>query len=222
MDENKSLKMSRYVFGGGVLLYFLFFASRSLLGESGSILFFISYGLMVYGLYANLKAKGLNPFRKKRFYTAVLLLLWPDMGPLIAIGIMFGTPDPNAPAQKWRTALLSSWMIALYGCVAVGLIAYPQLYAIRVARAQADFKEVKRHLAVAREGGKNDEVRKELDEAASRLAAVRRSALTDSNTNWFVRYSLGNRIINESELTALEKEVASAKANLPSQIKRTP
>jgi hypothetical protein len=68
---------------------------------------------------------------------------------------------------------------------------------------------------VAKEAGKSDDVRKELDKAAYFLAAVRRSGLTDANSGWFVRTSLGDGIIKESELVALEKEIETAKMNSP-------
>jgi hypothetical protein len=215
MDENKSLKMSRYIFGGGILLQILCFVLLSLRGDSGFYFYVFSCGLMVYGLYANLKAKGLRPFKKKRLYATALLLFVPYMGPLIAMAIMFGTPEQGVPAPRWRTVLFSPWMIALSLCLILGLIAFPQFYEFRAKFAHVDLKKAKRHLAVAKEAGRSDDVRKELDKAAYFLAAVRRSGLTDANSSWFVRSSLGDRIIKESELAALEKEIASAKKNNP-------
>jgi len=219
MDENKNLKTSRYLFGGGVLLQMLFFALLDMFWESGFILYFISSGLMIYALFANLKAKGYNPFKKKRLYATALLLFWPFMGPLIAMAVMFGTPEQGVPVPGWRTVLFSPWTIAL--CLfLVGLLIFPQMFAFRARSAQFHFKEAKRHLAMAKDAGKREDVRAELDEASSQLAAVRKYALTDANTGWFVRSSLGDRIMKESDLAALEKEIALAKAGGPGKIKQ--
>jgi len=215
MDENKSLKLSRYIFGGGILLQILCFVLLSLRGDSGFYFYVFSCGLMVYGLYANLKAKGLRPFKKKRLYATALLLFVPYMGPLIAMAIMFGTPEQGVPAPRWRTVLFAPWMIAFSLLILLGPIYIAQFYEFRAKFAHVDLKNAKRHFAAAKEGGKSDDVRKELDKAAYFLAAVRKSALTDANTGWFVRNSLGDKIIIESELAALEKEIETAKMNSP-------
>jgi len=152
-----------------------------------------------------------------RFFATALVLLFPGLGPFTAMGIMYGTPELNAPAPKWRTILFSPRMIGICWCVFLGLIivqiAIPQFYAFRVKSAQASFKEAKQHLAAAKEAGEREDVRKELDKAASRLAGLRRSALTDANTGWYLRWSLSNSLIKESELAALEKEIEAAKMN---------
>lgn len=219
MDENKSLKMSRYIFGGGILLQILCFVLLSLRGDSGFYFYVFSCGLMVYGLYANLKAKGLRPFKKERLYATALLLFVPYMGPLIAMAIMFGTPEQGVPAPRWRTVLFSPCMIALsliiFLFIFLGPIAVQQFFAFRVKSAQYHLKEAKQHIAAAREGGKRGDIRRELAEADSRLAGVRRYALTDANAGWYLRWFLSDSIIKEADLAALEKEIATEKKNNP-------
>jgi len=60
-------------------------------------------------------------------------------------------------------------------------------------------------------GISREAIREELDEAASRPAALRRSARTEANTAWFVSHSLEDRIIKGLELDVLERKIEPAK-----------
>ena len=224
MDVNKSLKIARYVFGGGfvvhsLLLFTMLLVSRELKVEGWLTLYLAGCLVMAVGLYLNLKAKGLKPFKGKRFYATVLVLTIPLFGPLAAIGIMFGTPDSTAPTHKWRIVLFSPSMIVFYCCIAFGIIAYPQIYSFRAYGGMAAFKAAQRHFAMAGESGRNEDFRKEIDEAAHAIVTARRSALTDANTGWYVRYTLSSRIVKESELAELEAAIGAAKASGPGDIK---
>jgi len=218
MDANKRLKISRYVFGAGLIMAplqeFTSFAKEL----DSMVLYLAGCLIMAVGLYLNLKAKGLNPFKKKRFYGAVLVLtIVPISGPLAVIGIMFGTQDPAAPMPAWRKVLFSPAMLVLYCFIAFGLIAYPQTYQVRARGAHASFKVAQRHFALAKESESTfapiEVVRKEIDEAADALVSARRSAFTDANTNWYLRYFLSSSIVKESELAGLEAAIGAAKAS---------
>ena len=246
MDVNKRLKISRYIFGVGFVV-FPIEISTSISSEWNLMLFLYFAGClaMAVGLYLNLNAKGLNPFKKKRFYATIpVLAIFPVIGPLVAILIMlettdpavpthkkgiglfsplkFGTKDPAAPKRKWRTVLFSPSMIILYCLIAFGIIAYPQIYSIRARGAHAVFKSAQYHFTKAKESESNlapaEEVRKEIDEAADALVSARRSVFTDANTGWYVRYFLSSSIVKESELAELEAAIAAAKASGPGRI----
>lgn len=212
MDERTGIKKSGYVFGGGVLLQILVFASlrHRIVALT---LFFTAFHLMAIGLLLNLKAKGHNPFKKMWFYPTVLILLWPLIGPLAAMGVMFGTPAEGVPSPRWRTILFSPWTITLSLCLIICLVAIPQFYAFRAASAQAQLKWAKYHLDRARDSEMQENFFNEIEEATAQFSAARREALTDANAGWFVRTSLGDRIIKESQLAELAAAIEAAKSS---------
>jgi len=218
MEERTGIKKSRYVFGGGVLLQILFIASLRHRIAALALLCTASL-LMVAGLFLNLKAKGHNPFKKMWFYPTVIVLLWPLIGPLAAMGIMFGTPVQGVPAPRWRTVLFFPWTIVLSLCLIIGLVAIPQYYVFRARSARAQLKWAKYQLARAGGADTREDFRKEIEDASAQLAAARKAALTDANAGWFIRISLGDSIIMESEMAELKAAIEKAKANGPGKKK---
>jgi hypothetical protein len=218
MDERTGIKLSRYVFGGGALLQILFMTALSR-PRTALALFCTGSLLMAVGLFLNFRAKGHNPFKKIWFYPTVLVLLWPIVGTLAAMGVMYGTPREGVPAPGWRTILFSPWTIAISLCLIIGLVVVPQFYGFRAAAAKSHLKWAKHHLARAGDAETQEDFRKEIADAAAQLDSARKTALTDTNTGWFIRATLGDRIIKESELAELKAAIQATKKNGPGKKK---
>lgn len=80
---------------------------------SGTDLFFkivypVSWGLLIAGSYAELRHRGGRPLNAWRFYLIVMAAVFPLLGPLVILGLIYSFPESGGEGQGNLSGLFSA------------------------------------------------------------------------------------------------------------------
>lgn len=119
MTEIGYQRISRYAIGLGLVIHLLSLYFYQV--PYSRLLYALSFLSLATGFYASFRWKGYPPLKKAGFYATVIVLVFPVLGPFVAIQKLYVTPryGEKVSPKKKRIATWTSICV-----LAVGIILY--------------------------------------------------------------------------------------------------
>ncbi len=117
MTETGYQRLSRYAIGLGLLVHLLSLYFHQV--SYSRLLYGLSFLSLSTGFYASYRWRGYHPLKKGGFYATVVVLVFPVLGPLVAIQKLYVTPrcGEKVSAKRKRIATWTSICVLAGGII---------------------------------------------------------------------------------------------------------